>query len=85
MLVGTEFLGAADDWMHTVMLEGLHTVAAHDLTIWTITDDLDEVMEIVESGILTQARQRLERTGHERPTPEEKLQKATRPMAGTEQ
>ncbi|HEY1387140.1 MAG TPA: TIGR00730 family Rossman fold protein [Ktedonobacterales bacterium] len=85
ILFGRSFWEPLADWMRTVMLEGLHTVAAHDLTIWTITDDLDEVMEIVESGILTQTQQRLERTGHEHPTPDEKLQKATRPMAGTEQ
>jgi uncharacterized protein (TIGR00730 family) len=85
ILFGRSFWEPLTSWMQSVMLEGLHTVDAKDLTIWSITDDLDQVMEIVESGILTQAQQRLERTGQERPTPDEKLRKATRPMAGTEQ
>jgi uncharacterized protein (TIGR00730 family) len=85
ILFGRSFWEPLTTWMRTVMLDGLHTIAADDLTIWTITDDLDEVMEIVETGLLSQAQQRLERTGHEHPTPDEKLQKATRPMVGTEQ
>ena len=85
ILFGRSFWEPLATWMRTVMLEGLHTVAAKDLTVWTITDDLDEVMEIVNSGVLTQEKQRLQRTGREHPTPDEKLQKATRPMAGTEQ
>ena len=85
ILFARSFWEPLTDWMRTVMLKGLHTIAAKDLTIWTITDDLDEVMEIVGSGIKTQAQQRLARTGHEHPTPDEKLRQATRPMAGTEQ
>lgn len=85
ILFGRSFWEPLTSWMHTVMLEGLHTIAAKDLTIWTLTDDLDEVMEIVKSGMLTQAQQRLARTGHEHPLPDEKLRHATRPMAGTEQ
>ena len=85
ILFGRTFWEPLTNWMQSVMLEGLHTISAKDLTIWTITDELDEVMEMVESGILTQARQRLERTGHEHPTPDEKLRKATRPMVETEQ
>jgi uncharacterized protein (TIGR00730 family) len=85
ILFGRSFWEPLTSWMQTVMLDGLHTIAADDLTIWTITDDLDEVMEIVETGMLSQAQQRLERTGHEHPMPDEKLQKATRPMVGTEQ
>jgi uncharacterized protein (TIGR00730 family) len=85
VLFGRSFWEPLNNWMRGVMLEGLHTIAAKDLTIWTITDDLDETMEIVHSGVQTQVRQRLERTGHEKPTPDEKLQKATRPMASTEQ
>ena len=85
ILFGRSFWEPLTNWMRSVMLDGLQTIAPQDLTIWTITDELDEVMEIVKSGVLAQARQRLARTGHENPTPDEKLRKATRPMAGTEQ
>ncbi len=43
ILFGRSFWEPLTDWMRTVMLKGLHTIAAKDLTIWTITDDLDEV------------------------------------------
>lgn len=85
ILVGRSFWEPLTSWMRKVMLESLHTISAKDLKIWTITDDLDEVMELVSSGVSMQAQQRLARTGHEHPTPDEKLRQATRPMAETEQ
>lgn len=85
ILFGRSFWEPLTNWMHEVMLDGLHTISAHDMRIWTLTDELDEVMAIVKSGMLTQAQARLARTGQERPTPDEKLRQATRPMAGTEQ
>ncbi|HEX6541846.1 MAG TPA: TIGR00730 family Rossman fold protein [Ktedonobacterales bacterium] len=85
ILFGRTFWEPLTSWMQTVLLESLHTVAPQDLTIWTVTDDLDEVMEIVNSAVRVQEKQRLESTGREQPTPDEKLRKATRPMAGTEQ
>jgi uncharacterized protein (TIGR00730 family) len=85
ILFGRSFWEPLTDWMETVMLKGLHTIAAKDLKIWTLTDDLDEVMEIVASSVQTQIQERIARTGHERPAPDEKLRHATRPMVGTEQ
>lgn len=84
VLFGGEFWQPLTVWMREQMLERLKTIATNDLTIWTVTDDVDEVVRLVESGLQSQA------TGANGARPkrrmeDEPLRKATRPMAGTEQ
>lgn len=85
VLIGKEYWEPLTAWLRSVVLDRFNAIAAKDLQVWTLTDDLDEVVRIVVSGVETQAQERLTRTGRARPTPDEKLQQATRPMTETEQ
>lgn len=85
ILIGRDYWEPLIAWMKKSMLMHLNAIAPTDLTIWTLTDDLDEAVQIVEQGIRTQTEERYVRTGHTRLAPEERLQQATKPMTGTEQ
>jgi uncharacterized protein (TIGR00730 family) len=85
ILVGRQFWEPLYRWMEEQMLHRLRTIAAADLTIWRLTDDIEEVVRLVEAGVTQQAQQRLTQHGHARQTPDDKLRQATRPMSGSEQ
>ncbi len=85
ILIGSDFWQPLCQWMKDVLLKQLRTIALDDLNLWTLTDDLDEAVQLIKAGVQLQTQQRLEDTGRARETPEEKLNKATRPMTRTEQ
>ena len=85
VLIGTEYWAPLVEWMRGVLLNRFATIAPADLDIWTLTDDLDEAVRIVELGVRQRLDQRLAATGREHCTPEEKVQQATHPMSGSEQ
>lgn len=85
VLVGKDYWKPLTQWMRKKMLVEDQLISPHDLDIWTITDDPDEVVKLVESGVEEQAQQWLADKGRTRKTPGDKLRQATRPMKGTEQ
>lgn len=85
LLIGRDYWEPLIAWMRKNMLMRFHAISPDDLTIWKVTDDLDEAVHIIERGILTQTEERYARTGRTRLAPEERLQRATQPMTGTEQ
>jgi uncharacterized protein (TIGR00730 family) len=42
LLIGSDFWAPLCDWLRGTLLEKMQTITPHDLTIWTLTDDLDE-------------------------------------------
>jgi hypothetical protein len=85
VLVGTEFWQPLIAWMRTMMLERFNTISPDDLTTWALVDDVEEAAGIVEAGVQSQLQHRRESRGTEHATADEKLDRATRPMAETEQ
>ena len=85
ILVGKAFWEPLINWMRSELLERLHTIEADDLRVWTLTDDMDEVLRLVEEGVREQTQRRVAATGQSNPSPDEKLRQATRPMTGREQ
>ncbi len=85
LLIGREYWQPLISWMEETLRDRLAAIAPADLRLWTLTDDLDEAMAIIEAGMQTQATERYARTGTAQPTADEKLRQATTPMAGTEQ
>lgn len=85
IMVGRDYWGPLADWMRESLLEQFHTIASHDLTIWTLTDDIDEVVQLISTGVRQQVEQRIAATGQAGVTPDEKLAQATRQMTGNEQ
>lgn len=85
LLIGRDYWEPLIAWMRKSMLMRFHAISPNDLTIWTVTDDLDEAVAIIEHGIRSQTEERYARTGHARLGPEERIQRATQPMTGTEQ
>ena len=85
VLIGRDYWQPMVDWMETALLNRLHAIAPHDMRIWTLTDDLSEVVRLVEEHVQRQVRERVARTGRAAHTPDEKLKQATQPMTGREQ
>ncbi|HEU5439273.1 MAG TPA: TIGR00730 family Rossman fold protein [Ktedonobacterales bacterium] len=85
IMVGTDYWGPLANWMREMLLETFHTISPGDLSIWTLTDDIEQVMLLIETGVQQQVEQRIAVTGQQDVTPNEKLAQATRPMTGTEQ
>jgi uncharacterized protein (TIGR00730 family) len=85
VLIGKAYWEPLVQWMKASMLREMHAIAPADLKIWTLTDDIDEVVRIVEAGVQAQTQERLTKTGRTGKTADDMLQQATQPMAGTEQ
>ncbi len=85
VLMGEAFWKPLTNWMQTVMLEELQTIAPDDLQFWTITDDIEEAVRVITTGVQQQHDSRREEKGHTRQTSEDKLKQATRPMKPWEQ
>lgn len=85
VLMGRAYWEPLLQWLEAELLRKLGAIAPGDLDIWTLSDDVDEAVRIVEQGVRQQVEQRVSRTGRRSKTPDEKLRQATRPMAGTEQ
>jgi uncharacterized protein (TIGR00730 family) len=85
VMIGVEYWQPLVEWIRATLLERFHTISPHDLAIWTLTDDLDEAVRIVEDRVARRTQQRIARTGRESPTADEKLKQATEPMTGLEQ
>lgn len=85
ILIGTHYWQPLTTWMRDEMLDNLHTISPADLAIFTMTDDIDEAVRIVEAGIEQQTQNWIASKGRARKTPDDKLKQATRPMEGNEQ
>ncbi len=85
IMMGSDFWSPLAKWMEDEMANKLHTITPDDLKLWTLTDDIDEAIQIVEAGMKKQAQARLTTKGRRYKTPDDKLKQATRPMSGTEQ
>ncbi|HEV2235317.1 MAG TPA: TIGR00730 family Rossman fold protein [Ktedonobacterales bacterium] len=85
VLIGSDYWAPLCAWMRQALLERFRAIAPEDLTIWSLTDDLDEALRLIDAGVRQVRQHRKEATGSERHTADEKLSQATQPMAGTEQ
>jgi len=50
ILVGNEFFGAMDDFIKTTLLETYKTIDAEDRNLYTITEDGDQILEIIRNA-----------------------------------
>jgi uncharacterized protein (TIGR00730 family) len=85
VLIGSDYWGPLCEWMRQALVETFHTIAPDDLAIWTLTDDLDEAMRVIDAGVRQVRQHRKDATGSERHTANEKLAQATQPMSEREQ
>jgi uncharacterized protein (TIGR00730 family) len=85
IMIGTDYWGPLAEWMEQTLVKKFHTIAAHDLKIWTLTDDVEEAARIIKSSVAEQAERRLATFGRAGHTAEEKLGQATQQMTGGEQ
>src|SRR5579859_5455785 len=65
VLMGAEFWAPLVEWMRATLLNRFGTIAAGDLEIWTLTDNLDEAVRIVDHGVRHRLGQRVAATGRE--------------------
>jgi uncharacterized protein (TIGR00730 family) len=66
VLVGTEFWGGMRDWIRSSLMEN-QLIKSHDMDLVQVTDDLDEVVDIIRKSHLDLTRQQSE----EYPGPEQ--------------
>lgn len=85
ILMGTDYWAPLAEWLRTSLLEEHHMIAENDLDIFTLTDDVDEAMRLIEAGAHKQEEQRIASRGTARKSPDEKLRQATKPMSRLEQ
>ncbi len=85
IMMGKDFWMPLARWMENEMAVKLKTIRPEDLEMWTLTDDIEEAVRIVEAGIKTQDQDRIANKGRLHKTPDDKLQQATTPMKETEQ
>jgi hypothetical protein len=85
ILMGTDFWAPLCDWLRGTLLEQLQSISPADLTIWTLTDDLDEAVRRINQGVTEQAQRHVAATGRAQRNADDLLRQATRHMAGTEQ
>lgn len=85
IMLGHDYWDPLTSWMRDVMLGQLATISPDDLTIFTVTDDVDEAVGLIETGIESQRQHEVATTGRAHQSADDKIKQATRPMAGTEQ
>jgi uncharacterized protein (TIGR00730 family) len=85
ILMGKDFWQPLASWLETTLLNKEHTIAPRDFALWTLTDDLDQVVTIIEEAIQQQVEQRMAATGRANHTPDDKLRQATKQMSELEQ
>ena len=85
VIVGSDYWQPLVAWIEDTLLTKFGTIAPEDMRIWTLTDDIDEVVRLIEAGVNEQVAQRVAAQGREQRTPDDKLRQATKPMSRTEQ
>ncbi|MBI4023033.1 TIGR00730 family Rossman fold protein [Candidatus Berkelbacteria bacterium] len=50
VLVGTEYWQPLVDWLQHTLLDGRAAIDAADLKLWTLTDDLEQVVSIIKAS-----------------------------------
>lgn len=85
LLIGTDFWAPLCDWLRGTLLEQLQSISPADLTIWTLTDNLDEAMGVIAQGVAEQAQRHAAATGRPQRNADDRLRQATHHMRGTEQ
>lgn len=85
ILIGAEFWRPLTQWIETTLLGAFKTIGPQDITLWRLTDDLNEATRWVEEGMGRQAADHLARTGHARRSVGDKVEQATQPGTETQQ
>jgi uncharacterized protein (TIGR00730 family) len=85
IIVGRDYWQPLVAWIENTLLARFHMIAPEDMKIWTLTDDIDEVVRLIEAGVNEQVAQRVATQGREQRSPDDKLRQATKPMSRTEQ
>lgn len=85
IMMGTDFWGPLASWMEDTMLKNLNTISPEDLNLWTLTDDIDEVFNLITQQVNKQEATRVAQKGTTAKSPDDKLRQATQPMTGSEQ
>lgn len=85
ILIGRDYWQPLCDWLRTTLRDKLHAIAPDDLLLFTLTDEVDEVVRLVEAGVERQVQDRVAAQGHPGKSPDDKLRQATHHMTETEQ
>ncbi len=75
--MGREFWEPLGKWMEESLLNKLQAIAETDLKLWTVSDDVEEVVRLIKQSATQQAQTNKR--------PKDKLRQATRRMSETEQ
>ena len=85
IMIGVDYWGPLTEWMRTTLRDTYKTINPDDLHIWTLTDDIEEAVRIIRSGVDEQTKERIASKGRAVRTPDDRLRQATRHMTRGEQ
>jgi uncharacterized protein (TIGR00730 family) len=85
ILIGTDFWAPLCDWLRGTLLEQLQSIAPADLRIWTLTDNLDDAVRIIQQAVAEQTQRQMATTGRPQKNADDRLRQATHHMRATEQ
>src|SRR5262249_24104818 len=77
LLIGSDFWTPLVQWLHDALLVQHQSVSPDDLRIWTLTDDVEEALHLIEQGVNEQVEQHMAATGRAVKTADDKLRQAT--------
>ena len=85
VLVGREYWAPLVQWLRDALLTRLQAIAPGDLAAFSLTDDVEEALGLIELGVRQQAERHLAATGRAGKSADDKLRQATHQMTETEQ
>lgn len=85
ILMGKEFWQPLLAWIETTLRDKLQTISPTDCNLWTLTDNMEETVTIVNKAVKNQKQENLVTKGREHRSASDKLRQATKQMRPGEQ
>lgn len=85
ILIGSEYWSPLIAWFERTLRDTFKTINAQDVTLWSLTDDLDEAVRLVVEGMDRQKAAYVAKTGRAHRSVVDKVEQATKPGTETQQ
>jgi uncharacterized protein (TIGR00730 family) len=85
ILMGRDFWAPLCDWLRETLSGKLQSIAPEDLTIWSLTDDVEDAVRLIEVSVTEQTQRHQAATGRTLRNADDRLRQATQRMSGKEQ
>jgi uncharacterized protein (TIGR00730 family) len=80
ILMGSEFWQPGLEWIRNTLLGRFETISPKDLDLWTLTDDIEQVVKIINESVARQNEQLAAEKGRTERTATDRVKQATKTM-----